>query len=243
MTLFIRKIYQGLVFKPQAIQGHPLVGLVVIVIQLLLMLGPLGWLLGLLLVLSMVENLLFQNLRGALSLIRAILPLIVFLGILSLLFSGPKQTYVVLVRLMVGAVGFSVYFAITNPSDLTRSLEQFHIPPRWAQIPAMALTLLPKVARDAEETFETLLMRGEIRGSFVRWMPKVMAVLVASALYRSEFLSQSLYYRGFDLPSRSHYKKVPLHWYDGFRLIFWLTTVVAVMVTTTHYPDVLRPYV
>ncbi|MFX0063202.1 MAG: energy-coupling factor transporter transmembrane component T family protein [Candidatus Hermodarchaeota archaeon] len=197
--------------------------------QVFLLVGNDPFLLAGVMLFIFLENVICRNLRGVLSVIRIILPLIIFLGVISLLFAGPAQTILILMRVVTGAISFSFFFAVTNPSDLARVLEKMKVPPKWAMIPSLALTMVPRVAKDAEETVEALSFRGEIQGRlFLRWMPKVLAIFIASVLYRSEFLAQSLYYRGFEIRGqrRSHYRSVPFKWFDIFRLFFWLSVVI-----------------
>ncbi|MCK4849583.1 MAG: hypothetical protein KAT16_11175, partial [Candidatus Heimdallarchaeota archaeon] len=122
-----------------------------------------------------------------------------------------------------GALCFSFYVTFTNPSDLTRVLESMKIPPKWAIIPSLTLTFVPRVIKDTQETFETLTLRGEIGGrwNILSWLPRSLAIIIASTLYRSEFLAQALYFRGFGLPTRTHYKKVIIRTSDVIRLVYW----------------------
>ncbi|MHA2365124.1 MAG: energy-coupling factor transporter transmembrane component T family protein [Candidatus Hodarchaeales archaeon] len=228
MTILLRKIYQGLVYRPDSANIHPIGGLLVLMLLFLLLIIPNPWSLMFLFMFVLLENVIFRNSRGAINILRAIFPMIIFLGILTFIFAGLNQTLIVILRLMTGAIGFSLYFSITNPSDLARSLEKLHIPSRWAMLPALSLTLVPRVAKDAEATFETLMMRGEISGYF-RWIPKLMAIFIASVLYRSEFLAHSLYYRGFAMQKRSHYRQVKWKWKDRLRLSIWFFVFLGII--------------
>ena len=143
-------------------------------------------------------------------------------------FSTLTQAFLVVLRLLIGALSCSFFFAVTNPSDLTRILEKCKVPTKWALVPALALTMVPRVAKDAEETFETLTLRGEISGFFLKWLPKALAIFVASVLYRSEFLAQSLYFRGLAIQKRTHYRLVPFRKRDLLRLFTWLIFVTLI---------------
>ncbi|MFX1256159.1 MAG: energy-coupling factor transporter transmembrane component T family protein [Promethearchaeota archaeon] len=229
ISFFVRKVYQGFIYRPDSLHFHPLIGLGILCLQVFLLVSSDIFFLAIVMIFVFLENAFCRNLRGVLSVIRIILPFIVFLGGISLLFAGPAQTILILMRVVIGAISFSFFFAVTNPSDLARVLEKMKIPPRWAMIPSLALTMVPRVAKDAEETVEALSFRGEIQGRlFLRWLPKVLAIFIASVLYRSEFLAQSLYYRGFEIRGqrRSHYRSVPFRWFDIFRLFFWLSFLI-----------------
>jgi energy-coupling factor transporter transmembrane protein EcfT len=103
------------------------------------------------------------------------------------------------------------------------------IPIKWAILPSLMLTMVPRIAKDAEETFETLTLRGEIHGFFIKWLPKILAIIIASTLYRSEFLAQSLYYRGLGMHKRTHYRSVIIRKIDAFRLLIWIIFVYLII--------------
>jgi energy-coupling factor transporter transmembrane protein EcfT len=60
-------------------------------------------------------------------------------------------------------------------------------------------------------------------------MPRVFAIIIASSLYRSEFLAQALYFRGFGLPSRTHYRKIAFKRVDLLRSSFWSLILVLIL--------------
>ncbi|MFX0050149.1 MAG: energy-coupling factor transporter transmembrane component T, partial [Candidatus Hermodarchaeota archaeon] len=216
-------------YKPDAIHFHPLIGLCLLFLQFVVMLGQSPFILFGVLILILIENIILGNFRGILDLIWAIFPFLLFLGLLTFIFAGLSQAILLMMRLLSGALAFSFFFAITNPSDLTRVLEKMKIPSKWALLPSLSLTLVPRVAKDAEETFETLLLRGEIKGyNFFRWLPRTLAIFIASVLYRSELLSHSLYYRGFGIQRRTHYRSVKIQKKDLLRLLIWLLLLIVV---------------
>ncbi|MCK4845616.1 MAG: hypothetical protein KAS95_08075 [Candidatus Heimdallarchaeota archaeon] len=226
MSFMIRRVYEGLLFKPDNLTVHPLIGLIIVFVQFGFLIPNNKWLLMLLLIFIIVETAIYGNIKGGLSLLWAIFPLIIFLGGITYWFGGPAQTYRVLMRLIIGALGFSLFFAITNPSDLFRALEKIRFPSKIAIIPSLALTMAPRIAKDAEETYNTLEIRGEIKGFFLRWLPRMLAIFVASLLYRSEYLAHSLYYRGFSIQKRTHYKKQRFTKVDFFRILTWVIFVI-----------------
>ncbi len=188
---------------------------------LLLILKPVP--LALLTAFILIEFFLVGGIRAIVNLLWGIAPLIIFLAGTTWLFSGLTPALGVFLRIVSGALGFSFYISFTNPSDLTRILESFRIPPRWAIIPSLTLTFVPRVLKDTQETLETLTLRGEIGGKLriLIWLPKALAIIIASSLYRSEFLAQALYFRGFGLSSRTHYRKVIFQRIDLLRTIIW----------------------
>ena len=230
MSFMLRRIYDGFLFKADRFKTNPYVGIVILIIQFTFMIPNINWILGLLLVFIIVENIFYRNIRGALSLLYSIIPIIIILGGLSYLFGGWVQLYRVMMRFLIGALGFSFFFASTNPSDLTRSLENLKLGSKLAFLPSLALVIIPRIAKDSEDTFNTLKLRGEIRGSIFRWLPKTLAILIASVIYRSEFLAQSLYFRGFGIQKRTHYKSTVFSISDVLRLIIWFLFLVLIFV-------------
>ena len=227
MSGVLDRLYQGLVFHPDSTNFHPLSGLLILLIQfiLLLLLEPIP--LAILTFFIFLEFLMVGGIRPIMNLLWGIAPLIFFLTGTTWIFSGLSVALGVFLRIISGALGFSFFITFTNPSDLTRKLESLRIPPRWAIIPSLTLTFVPRVIKDAQETLETLALRGEIGGkrNILKWLPKALAIIIASSLYRSEFLAQALYFRGFGLPSRTHYRKVGYRRVDLIRTIFWVVIV------------------
>ncbi len=236
MSFMLRRVYQGLLFKPDSTHIHPLIGLCILVLQFGFMIVNINWVLGLILIFVILENVVFRNIKGALSLIYALLPALVTLGIITYFVGGWVLVYRVLIRLLIGGIGFSLFFSLTNPSDLTRVLEKLHLGSKLALIPSLTLTIIPRIAKDAEDTFTTLRLRGELKGGFYRWLPKALAILIASIIYRSEFLAQSLYFKGFGIQKRTHYKRVRFTPNDLFRVIMW-AIFVALFVTIFYLND------
>ncbi|MHA1198608.1 MAG: hypothetical protein ACTSQF_04575 [Candidatus Heimdallarchaeaceae archaeon] len=185
MSFMLRRVYQGLLFKPDSLHIHPLIGILVIFLQFGFMIVNINWVLGLVLTFVIIENIIFKNIKGALSLAYALLPALVTLGLITYFVGGWVLVYRVLSRLLIGGLGFSLFFSLTNPSDLTRVFE-----------------------------------------------PKALAILIASIIYRSEFLAQSLYFKGFGMQRRTHYKQVKFSYNDLFRILLWLAFVA---LFTTFY--------
>ncbi|MHA2238104.1 MAG: energy-coupling factor transporter transmembrane component T [Candidatus Hodarchaeales archaeon] len=188
MSVYFDRIYRGLVFYPDSVSFHPLIGLAILGAQfiLLLVLNPLP--LSILTMLIITEFLLIANIENLFSLLRGILPLLIFLSGSTWIFSGFEIAISVFFRILCGALGFSLFVVFTNPSDMTHFLESIKIPSKWALIPSLSLSFVPRVIKDVQETIDTLTLRGEIGGmrKVLLWLPKSLAIIVASILYRSE---------------------------------------------------------
>ena len=225
----IRDVYSGLIFNPKSKSLHPLVNLLVLLVQFLLITITSLIIQTGVLFCVLVELYISKNLKGGLRLIKAILPLLLFLGGVTFLFGGLSQAILVLLRVLIGGLACSFFFSLTNPSDFTRVLESAHIPTRIAIIPSLALTLVPRIAKDAEATFETLYLRGEVQGFFLKWMPKALAIFIAAVLYRTDHLAQSLFFRGLEVQKRIHYRDVCFQSIDFLRGLFWVFFLIIVL--------------
>lgn len=224
------RLYQGLIFKREGLKFYPIFSLLILVLQFYLLIIGNQLLLGIVLFISISENIMAGNLKGILNTLRAILGFLLLIGIITALFSSLENSFLIVSRLTCGTVIFSFLFAVTNPADLTRSLEDIKIPSKIAIIPSLSLSLVPRIAQDAQQVFETLTFRGVIAGrNPLRWLPRTIAIFLAAVIYRSDFVAQSLYYRGFNITKRSHFKKVRPKIIDGIRLIFWLMILVVTL--------------
>ncbi|MHA1304625.1 MAG: energy-coupling factor transporter transmembrane component T family protein [Candidatus Heimdallarchaeaceae archaeon] len=242
MSYMIKRIYQGLLFKADSIKFHPYVGLIVVIVQFGFLISSNNLVLLTLLTFTILENGLYKNARGALSIIYAIIPLVIFLGGISYIFVGLPRAFRTVLRVIIGGLSFSFFFAVTNPSDLTRSLEKLHFPASLAFLPSLVLTLSPRISKDADETLETLRLRGVMKGFAFTWLPKMIAIFIASVIYRSEFLAQALYYKGFGVQKRTHYRKIPFHWVNYIRLLTWIIFSVLYFFITKYFPSFLEQF-
>lgn len=170
-----------------------------------------------------IEIILSKNLINCFNLLKGIFPLLIMTFILTLLFGGPSRSIVIVLRIMLGALIFSIFVITTNPSDLSKLLEKFYIPHKFAIIPSLSLSLIPQTLKDIEDTYNTLYLRGEIQGSFFSWLPKLLAISISSAIYRSNFIADSLYLRGFNLKTRKRLgTNHTLSKLDFIRFGYWL---------------------
>ncbi len=239
MSYLIKRIYDGLLFKTDSLTFHPYVGLILIIVQFAMLISSNNLALIILFSFVIVENFLFKNIRGALSIIYAILPLVIFLGGLTFVFSGLDVAFRAILRVFIGGLSFSFYFAVTNPSELTRALENLHLPSKIAFLPSLVLTLSPRIAKDADETLETLRLRGITDSLSLNWLPKMIAIFLASVLYRSEFLAQALYYKGFGLKKRTHYKQISFSKINWIRIVYWIIEITLYALAHVYFPNFL----
>lgn len=200
----------------------------IVIIQFIVLIYPASdintvKLLILLLFFTFVEIIATKNITNCLSLLKGILPLLILTFFITLFFGGPVRSVLLVLRISTGALIFSIFIIFTNPSDLSKLLEKSFIPQKFAIIPSLSLSLIPRTLKDIEETYNTLYLRGEIKGSFIKWLPKLLAISISSIIYRSNFIEDSLYMRGFNLKTRkrlgTNHKLVKK---DFFRLLYWI---------------------
>ena len=228
MATVLDRLYQGFIFKPDSETKNPLIGFLILIIQFICLMFADPTIIILLIGLVLCEFTIEKELKLVIKLILGVLPAVIIITAITWLFSGFQGALIVLLRLIFGSITFSFFVTFTNPADLTRTLEKFRIPPRFALIPSLVLTFVPRIIKDTQETFETLSLRGEIgrRSQILVWLPKTLAIIIASTLYRSEYLAQALYFRGFGLSSKIRYKKVTLLKKDILRITYWVLFII-----------------
>ena len=182
-----------------------------------------------------IEIIYFKNVINCLNLLKGILPLLVITFIVTLFFAGPLRSILLLLRLIDGSLIFSIFVISTNPSDLSKLLEKFHIPLKFAIIPSLSLSLIPRTLKDIEDTYNTLLLRGEIEGSFLKWLPKLLAITISSSIYRSTFIEDSLHIKGFGLKSRKRIgTNHTININDILKMIYWMVSLFIIGIIYTN---------
>ena len=229
MSYFIHRLSTGLTFKPDKKTTHPGLNLFIVVIEFIFLIFPTSdlkniELLTLLLAFLTLEIIVSKNIHNCLNLLRGILPLLIITGLVTLFFAGPLRSVLLILRLSTGALMFSLFIIHTNPSDFSKLLEQLRLPVIFAIIPSLSLSLIPRTLKDIEDTYNTLYLRGEIKGTFIRWLPTLLGISISSTIYRSNFIEESLVIRGFNSHHRE--KNGPNHSltrYDFLKIIFWIS--------------------
>ena len=123
MSYFIQRLSDGLSFKPNKADIHPGLNLVIISFQFIILIFPLNnintlYLLSSLLLFVIIEILFTKNLLNCLGLLRGILPLLIITFVVTLFFAGPIRAIVLTLRIIAGALTFSIFIISKNPSDL-----------------------------------------------------------------------------------------------------------------------------
>lgn len=175
-----------------------------------------------LLVSIIFEIFITKNIKNCLGLLRGLLPFLIITFIVTIIFAGPSKAFILILRIITGALIFSIFIITTNPNDFSKLLEKLYIPTKLAIIPGISLSLIPRTLRDIEDTYNTIYLRGEIKGSFVRWLPKLLAISISSIIYRSTFIEESLTIRGFGMKKRKRLgSNHNLSSKDFLKLFFW----------------------
>ncbi len=227
MSYFIHRLSTGLSFKPDKASIHPGINLLILFIQFIFLVFQLSdiktiFLLSLFLLFVVIELIYTKNFLNSINLIRGILPLLIITFVITIFFGGPLRAVLLILRIATGALAFSIFIISTNPSDLSKFLEKLYIPHKIAIIPSLSLSLIPRTLKDIEETYNTLLLRDEIKGSFLRWLPKLLSISISSAVYRSNFIEESLYIKGFTSNSRKRLgTNHKISKYDLIRVFYW----------------------
>ena len=185
----------------------------------------------------MIEIMVTKNTKNSFSLIRGILPFIIITGIVTLLFAGPQKAFLLVLRIVTGTLLFSLFIITTNPTDFSKLIEKIHVPVKFAIIPGISLSLIPRTLKDIEETYNTIYLRGEIKGSFIKWLPRLLAISISSIIYRSTFIEESLTIRGFTMKNRKRLgPNHKLSIKDIVKLAYWLVVFFVMFVILIRYP-------
>lgn len=215
-------------FKSNKSTVHPAISSVIIVFQFLALIyqstNQITINLLLILLASItLEIIITKNTKNCLSLLRGILPFIIITFVVTILFAGPDKAFILILRIITGALIFSIFIITTNPTDFSKFLERMYIPTKLAIIPGISLSLIPRTLKDIEDTYNTIYLRGEIQGSFIKWLPKLLAISISSIVYRSSFIEESLVIKGFN--SHQRRRNGPNHSsnrYDFFKILYWI---------------------
>ena len=237
MPIF-RSIYYGLALRDKDTIIHrcnpllKLVGLVIYIAGVSLTKN-----LVLLLFASLIpycELVLSKSYKEIIMLLRGIIIPIFFLTFISYLFYGLLWAVALVTRIILITVMVSIFSVTTTPSKLSQGLERLGVPIRYSMIPALTIRLIPLVAKDAQETIDSLVLRGEIKARYFipKGIYKAIAILIASSLRRARYISEALatkFWGAYD--SRSHLYQLKVTKYDIFSILLKGLFLAYVLIT------------
>lgn len=236
MSFILKGIYEGFTYRKGKKAFHPLTSLVILSIQFLSMiLADMPVLLCIAAIL-IVEAFLARTVRENVAAVKAVVPIasIAFLSI-TFFYMNIQHSFTVFLRIILGALAFSTFAVTTNLSDIARSLERIGVPPRFSQVPVVAFRVIPSVISDTLNTHLALRLRRELGTRFsIKNMIKMVAVIVASSLYRAESIAEALYLKGFGA-KRSHFYTYKVSLGDLSRMIMWLLVFLLIILNKTNY--------
>jgi len=128
------------------------------------------------------------------KLVRSMFLPIMLISIMTYLFYGLMRTIEIIIRINIIAFSTMLFIATTAPFELSQMLEKYGFPSKFSIITELSLKMIPMVLKDAEDAYVALYLRGEIgasRFSF-KGIIKILAILIAIALRRSNYLIEAL---------------------------------------------------
>ncbi|MGQ4833464.1 MAG: energy-coupling factor transporter transmembrane component T family protein [Candidatus Asgardarchaeia archaeon] len=167
-----------------------------------------------------------------LATLKSLLLMIVLIFIFNLFIVSPSYAFTMILRLLVLASAFSVFFLTVHPDDFSQALIQMHIPFDYAFAFSMAVRFIPTLAIEAQTVIDAQRSRGlELeKGNPIKkvknYIP-ILAPLVVSSIRRAIQIAESLEARGFGaLEKRT--SLYPLK----FNLCDYLFVVIAIVIAS-----------
>ena len=170
----------------------------------------------------------------ALSLLKGLLKISVFLFILQILFvrKGNRVFWIitdqglilaakVVLRLMIACIPLALMLAVTQISDLANALVQVaHVPYKYAFTVTTAIRFIPQFMEEMADIMEAQTARGvefDTKNGLkkIGMMLPLCVPLLVTSVRRTDAAAAAAEARGFELRNRtSGYKKYPFHWCD-----------------------------
>lgn len=206
----LRSIYNAFVVRKKDTclhREHPLLKLFgILIILAAVSLSNIEWLLLILLIL-IVEAALGKVVRNLIWTIKGAWSLLIILFIMSSVLYSLNYSIVLILRIISATFAISVFASTTLPSDLAQSLEEMGISSKLSAIPELSIRIIPYIAKDAQESLEGMMLRGEVKPAFLipRGITKALATVVHSALKRSESLTETLVAKFFGYSGKRTY--------------------------------------
>lgn len=160
-----------------------------------------------------------------------VLPIgIIIIGIFALLtflVSNDLSSFYPLANRIIGLMIAIIPGMNINPTDLTRCLNQLHVPKAISLGMLIALSFIPLLKNEIKKIKEAIKIRGISKfniGLFYRAFLVPLATRISNI---SDTLSLSLEGRGFKMNSKSSiYKRVKLKWFDGATVLLILGLMI-----------------
>ncbi|MBQ6551707.1 MAG: energy-coupling factor transporter transmembrane protein EcfT [Lachnospiraceae bacterium] len=170
----------------------------------------------------------------ALSLLKGLLKISIFLFILQILFvrKGNRVFWIitdqglilaakVVLRLMIACIPLALMLAVTQISDLANALVQVaHVPYKYAFTVTTAIRFIPQFMEEMADIMEAQTARGvefDTKNGLkkIGMMLPLCVPLLVTSVRRTDAAAAAAEARGFELRNRtSGYKKYPFHWCD-----------------------------
>ena len=182
----------------------------------------------------------------ALSMLKGLLKISVFLFILQILFvrKGNKVFWIitdeglilaakVVLRLMIACIPLALMLAVTQVSDLSNALVQvLHLPYKYAFTVTTAIRFIPQFMEEMADIMEAQTARGvefDTKNGLkkVGMMLPLCVPLLVTSVRRTDAAAAAAEARGFELRTRtSGYKKYPFHLCDLLAVLVCAALIV-----------------
>ena len=161
--------------------------------------------------------------------LKSLLLMIIIIFVFNLIIVSPSYALTMILRLLVLASAFSVFFLTVHPDDFSQALIQMHIPFDYAFAFSMAVRFVPTLAIEAQTIIDAQRSRGlelEHGGPIkkVKNYVPILAPLVVSSIRRAIQIAESLETRGFGaMEKRTSLYPLKFRLYDYLSMFVFLT--------------------
>ena len=172
--------------------------------------------------------------QKAVSLLKGLLKISVFLFVLQILFvrKGSRVFWIitdeglilaakVVLRLMIACIPLALMLAVTQITDLSNALVRIaHLPYKYAFTVTTAIRFIPQFMEEMTDIMEAQTARGvefDTKNGLkkVGMMLPLCVPLLITSVRRTDAAAVAAEAKGFDLRTRtSGYKEYPVHWCD-----------------------------
>ncbi len=220
-------------------RAHPLLKLIgTVILFIAVMIGGIE-VVAMAIIMAVVESAVGRILRNVVTFLWSMRIFLLVMGVLSFIFYMPQRAIAILLRVIAGGMIIACFILTTDINDLSQALESVGTPQKIVMAIQFALRMIPLVSRDATESAEALVLRGEISPSIIpRGITTMLALVIASAIERSQYLAESLEAKYFGVTKkRTYIREIKITKYSVLQLI--AKTIIMILTLPIPIPTTL----
>jgi len=179
-------------------------------------------------IIVMIESAIAKVLRNIAMFLWSIRIFLITMGILAFIFYTPLVATVILMRVITGGIIVACFILTTDNMDLAQALEGIKVPQKIIMATQFALRMIPLISKDATESAEALILRGEVSPRFIpQGITTMLALIIANAMERAQYLAEALEAKYFGIAKkRTYIRKLKITKYGVIQLIIKMMVVI-----------------